>query len=64
MKLNLGSVKNTTTGQPVQSTGLGLNLNSIQRNEDIEMNEEDNNRRAPAMQPNKKIPSLKLGDVS
>lgn len=36
MKLNLGNVRNTTTGQPVQSMGLGLNLNAIQKNENVE----------------------------
>ncbi len=36
MKLNLGGVKNTSTGAPVQSMGLGLNLGAIQKNEEAE----------------------------
>ena len=45
--------------------GLGLNLNAVQANQEVEAKDDVvRDRTHPTMQPNSKIPSLKLGDVS
>ena len=63
MNLNLG---NQQPQKKMPAMGLGLNLNAVQRNDDVQMQEEmpPRDRTHPAMQPSMKIPSLKLGDVS